>query len=114
MKTETVNTDEKPLRSMPWVGEAPPMTPEANGWWWLWNDEQWCAATVEHYESYSGARLMVKWMRQTGGMSADSLRPDEVAAEAWGGRLAVPGASPTDGTQVRAGEGASPAERSSK
>lgn len=96
MKTETVNTDEKPLRSMPWVGEAPPMTPEADGWWWVWVDGQWCAATLrfEPESVIRDATIRITFLRGTGGMSGDTMRAADVSGEVWGGRIAVPGDSP--------------------
>lgn len=63
---------------------------DIKGWWWLWCDGQWCPAWCEHRDGWSGPRLDVAWLRPSGGMSRDSIFPDEAANEKWGGRIQPP------------------------
>jgi len=73
-------------------GSTPELSDASTGWWWLWCDEQWCAAYVRNEKSKwtKEERLDVTWLRPAGGMSRERLRLKEVQAEKWGGRIAAP------------------------
>ena len=73
------------------------MTPECEGWWWVWVEEQWCAATLrfEPGSIICDPIIRITFLRTKGGMSSDNLRANDVARVVWGGRIAVPGASTT-------------------
>lgn len=82
------------LRSMPWVGEAPPMTPECeSGLWVVWWDDQWSAAACKFV---SQNRLSFTILSAKERVSTIGLNAIEVRSMRWGGRLPVPGASPTE------------------
>lgn len=86
----------KQVRSGALLGDAPPMTPDANGWWWLWNWAAWCPARVRFTSTWRNEpELHVQWFRD-GGVADTYLSAIGVRQERWGGRIAVPGASPND------------------
>jgi hypothetical protein len=101
MKKERKQKSHPQVGSSEWVGESPPLSEAANGWWWLWNDGAWCAAAVEYIPDklWGEPSLRVSWIRWKGGMSSEICSLEKVAGSAWGGRMSVPGDSPTDGSE---------------
>lgn len=82
-------------------GSTPELSDASTGWWWLWCDEQWCAAYVKHEATkpWSSECLDVALLRASGGMSRARLRLGEIQTEKWGGRIAAPNAKLTDPAQ---------------
>lgn len=94
MRKKTKRTQEAASRRLQrMVGcSTPELSDASTGWWWLWCDEQWCAAYAKNDTSkWTGKKsLDVVVLRPTGGMSRDRLEIEEIQAEKWGGRIAAP------------------------
>ena len=84
---ETKSADS--VRCSEWVGEAPPATPESEGWWWVVDGRY--APEPEPAKVWIGQAGLTVW--QWGEESPSLVR--DCGHLRWGGRLAVTGASPT-------------------
>lgn len=87
------------VRSSKLVCDAPPLTPDANGWWWRWWNDAMCPCIVTYLEDggYGDPALKCVMLNRHGGTWNWLMRPRAKKGR-WGGRLAVNGASHTDGT----------------
>jgi len=93
----TAPTGEETLRSSAWLDEAPPATPESEGWWWVkWGDRKPTPALV----SYIDGGLTVRPFGQLHNFCLAAYDPEL----SWGGRIAVPGASSSDPSSATRGE----------
>lgn len=97
-QTETERVDR--VGSTEMVGEAPQMTPASEGLWWLWWTSAWCPCHLA-YDDYDGGRFLVRIISPTHGMHSFRINDTYRGNSRWGGRLAVPGASHTVGTEGR-------------
>lgn len=89
---EAAPTSEETVRSGAWLGEAPPTTPESEGWWWVrrvpqstWERDN---PRVALLKMVAGTLIASIW-RWSGEHDVRTMEHWE-----WGGRIAVPGASP--------------------
>ena len=83
--------DKTAFASSAWVGDAPPATPDSEGWWWVADPETREGQPVPAWVSTQNGELVVHIWGAEWSHFIQQFR----GRLRWGGRLAVNGASPT-------------------
>ena len=72
--------------------KTPTLTPESDGFWWLWHEGEWCPALLKYYAQW-GAVPEFFDVTMTSGEGArieKIMHTKHVSSHTWGGRITPP------------------------